>query len=120
MNLFGKQVISMTWDFSEAAILHETVGGFTPASNFIAECILKLPTGVFGIARQQDAAISCLTNGKIVSTDPPYYDNIGYADLSDFFYIWMRRSLKNIFPNLFATLVVPKVGRIVATLPSSW
>jgi len=114
MNLFGKQAIAMTWDFPEAAILHETVGGFAPASKFIAECILKLPTERFCTAIQQDAAISYLTNGKVVSTDPPYYDNIGYADLSDFFYIWLRRALKSIFPNILATMAVPKTEELIA------
>ena len=52
---------------------------------------------------------------KVVSTDPPYYDNIGYADLSDFFYVWLRRSLKPVFPDLFATLAVPKAEELVAT-----
>ena len=52
---------------------------------------------------------------KVVSTDPPYYDNVGYADLSDFFYVWLRRSLKPVFPDLFATLAVPKAEELVAT-----
>ena len=56
-----------------------------------------------------------LSDGKVVSTDPPYYDNIGYADLSDFFYVWLRRSLKAVFPDLFATLAVPKAEELVAT-----
>jgi putative DNA methylase len=115
MNLFGKQAIAMTWDFPEAAILHETVGGFVPASKFIAECILKLPTEEFCTASQQDAAISYLSSGKVVSTDPPYYDNIGYADLSDFFYVWLRHALKSIFPNIFATMAVPKTEELIAT-----
>ncbi|MCW5970213.1 MAG: transposase [Blastocatellales bacterium] len=115
MNLFGKQAIAMTWDFPEAAILHETVGGFVPASLFIAECINTLPQCGHGSATQQDAMTNSLTTGKVVSTDPPYYDNIGYADLSDFFYLWLRRSLKEVFPNLFATLAVPKAEELVAT-----
>ncbi len=115
MNLFGKQAIAMTWDYPEAAILHETVGGFTPASEFIAECILKLPASLHGISSQLDASASSLAYNKVVSTDPPYYDNIGYADLSDFFYIWLRRSLKGIFPDLFATLAVPKTQELIAS-----
>jgi len=115
MNLFGKQAIAMTWDFPEAAILHETVGGFVPAANFVAECILKVPQFGVGSASQQDAMSNQLSCGKVVSTDPPYYDNIGYADLSDFFYVWLRRSLKSIFPDLFATLAVPKTDELVAT-----
>jgi putative DNA methylase len=115
MNLFGKQAIAMSWDFPEAAILHETVGGFGPAVDFIAECILKLPQRGFGSGSQQDAMTSQTSRGKVVSTDPPYYDNIGYGDLSDFFYIWLRRSLRSVFPDLFATLVVPKAEELVAT-----
>jgi len=115
MNLFGKQAIAMTWDFPEAAILHKTVGGFTPAAEFIAKCILKLSLSGFGNATQQDAATSVLASSKVVSTDPPYYNNIGYADLSDYFYVWLRRSLKFVFPDLFATLVVPKAEELVAT-----
>ena len=115
MHLFGRQAIAMTWDFPEAAILHETVGGFVRASSFIADCILKLPQQGIGGATQQDAMTSVQSNGKVVSTDPPYYDNIPYADLSDFFYVWLRRSLKQVFPELFATLTVPKAEELVAT-----
>ena len=115
MNLFARQAIAMTWDFPEAAILYETVGGFVPASSFIADCILKLPQQGTGGATQQDAMISVQANGKVVSTDPPYYDNIGYADLSDFYYVWLRKSLRPIFPDLFATLAVPKAEELVAT-----
>ncbi len=116
MNLYGKQAIAMTWDYPEAAILHETVGGFGPAVGFIADCILKLPQfPSAGFASQQDAAANKVSANKVVSTDPPYYDNIGYADLSDFFYVWLRRSLRPIFPNLYATLAVPKAEELVAT-----
>src|SRR5207249_600878 len=108
MNLFGKQAIAMTWDFPEAAILHDTVGGFVPAAKFIADCILKLPQYGTAHAVQQDAMSSELASNKVVSTDPPYYDNIGYADLSDFFYVWLRHALKPTFPSLFATVTVPK------------
>ena len=115
MNLFSKQTISMTWDYPEAALLHDTVGGFVPASRFISECVLKLPEQAIGHVTQQDAASSESVNVAIVSTDPPYYDNIGYADLSDFFYVWLRRSLRSVFPNLFSTMVVPKSEELVAT-----
>ncbi len=115
MNLFGKQAIGMTWDFPEAGLLNDTVGGVVPAANFIADCIGKLPQAGFGEARQADATTNELSKRKSVSTDPPYYDNIGYADLSDFFYIWLRRSLQPVFPDLFATLAVPKAQELVAT-----
>lgn len=115
MNLFGKQAIAMTWDFPEAGILHETVGGFVPATAFIAECILTLPKFLVGLAEQQDAMSSIISRYKVISTDPPYYDNIGYADLSDFFYVWLRRSLRSVFPELFSTMAVPKAEELVAT-----
>ena len=116
MNLYSKQAIAMTWDFPEAAILENTVGGFTPASAFIADSLAKLPLARqnAGKAYQQDAATTRLSRGRVVSTDPPYYDNVAYADLSDFFYVWLRRSLKSVFPELFATLATPKLEELVA------
>lgn len=115
MHLFGKQGIPMAWGFSEANVLADVVGGFLPAAEFIAKCVLKLPQYGFGSSNQQDAMRSQISYGKLVSTDPPFYDNIGYADLSDFFYVWLRRSLKSVFPELFATLAVPKAQELVAT-----
>jgi putative DNA methylase len=73
------------------------------------------PAAPNGWAAQQDASAQSVSVDKLVSTDPPYYDNIGYADLSDFFYIWLRRSLRPVFPDLFATLAVPKAEELVAT-----
>jgi putative DNA methylase len=105
----------MTWDFPEANILHETVGGFVPAASFLADCLAKLPQQGAGLAIQQNAMSGSLSQNKVISTDPPYYDNIGYADLSDFFYVWLRRSLRPVFPDLFATLAVPKAEELVAT-----
>ena len=70
---------------------------------------------VKGEVTQSDAQTQSISANKVISTDPPYYDNIGYADLSDYFYVWMRRSLRPIFPNLFATLAVPKAEELVAT-----
>ena len=115
MSLFGKQAIAMTWDFPEAAILHQVVGGFSPAVKYITQCLEKMAQDGTGAALQQDAMTSGIAKGKVVSTDPPYYDNVGYADLSDFFYVWLRRSLRSTFPELFATLAVPKAEELVAT-----
>ena len=116
MNLFAKQSIAMTWDFPEANILAETVGGFVPAAKYVADCVELLPHNArVGSALQADAANSERTRNKVVSTDPPYYDNIFYADLSDFFYVWLRRSLRSVFPDLFATMAVPKAEELVAT-----
>lgn len=116
MNLFGKQAIAMTWDYPEANVMAETVGGFLPAAKYIADCVEKLPIKAkVGHAVQANACQNLISSGKVVSTDPPYYDNIGYADLSDFFYVWLRRSLKPIYPSLFSTMTVPKVEELVAT-----
>ncbi len=116
MNLYGKQAIAMTWDFPEAGILENVVGGFLPATNFIADCITKLPSQkINGFVSQQDAQTQNISTNKVVSCDPPYYDNIGYADLSDFFYVWSRKSLRPIFPNLYASIAVPKAEELVAT-----
>ena len=115
MNLFSKQAIAMTWDFPEVAVLNKVVGGLAPASEFIAKCIAKLPQRGNGRASIQNATTGELSVAKMISTDPPYYDNIGYADLSDFFYIWLRRSLGAVFPDLFATLAVPKAEELIAT-----
>lgn len=116
MNLFGRQAVSMTWDFPETAVLNGGVGGFMPAVDYIAGCLATLPiSGIPGLAVQEDAATGKTASRRIVSTDPPYYDNIGYADLSDFFYVWLRRSLREIYPGLFATVAVPKAEELVAT-----
>jgi putative DNA methylase len=116
MNLYGKQAIGMTWDFPEAAILENTVGGFIPAAEYIADCLETLPSAVQqGRVQQEDAADSESSKLRVVSTDPPYYDNIGYADLSDFFYPWLRRSLGEVFPKLFSAESVPKAKELVAT-----
>ena len=116
MNLFGKQAIAMTWDFPEAALLENTVGGFYPAAAYVADCIETLPRfAICGVSRQENASDNTTCSAKVISTDPPYYDNIGYADLSDFFYVWLRRSLRSIYPNLYATVAVPKAEELVAT-----
>lgn len=114
MNLFAKQAIPMNWDYPEAAILADTVGGFCPASEYISKCINKLSPAANGFATQADAQTQSISKFKFISTDPPYYDNIGYADLSDFFYIWLRRSLRGVFPTILATISVPKVEELVA------
>lgn len=79
-----------------------------------AKSIRMLPARKKGFSCQDDASRQKISMGKIVSTDPPYYDNIPYADLSDFFYVWLRRSLKSVYPELFATLAVPKAEELVA------
>lgn len=81
----------------------------------MAKVLERMSTVGRGSVRQEDAQNQFISINKLISTDPPYYDNIGYADLSDFFYVWLRRSLRPIFPDLFATLAVPKAEELVAT-----
>lgn len=114
-NTFGRQAIPMTWDFAESNPFSDSSGNFEGGIKSIADGLLAVHTGSAGVAYQADAATQSITSGKLVSTDPPYYDNIAYADLSDFFYVWMRRALRDIYPDLFATMVVPKDEELVAT-----
>ena len=113
---FSRQAIPMTWDFAEANPTSEAGGGFGITSHAVAKVLERMPfTPTYGEAVQQDASGTDLATGRIISTDPPYYDNIGYADLSDYFYVWMRRSLRSVFPEMFATMSVPKAEELVAT-----
>lgn len=117
-NTFARQAIPMTWDYAELNTLLSGTGSFLGAAEWTAESIEGVAAGLgspLGESVQADAASQELSQGKVISTDPPYYDNIGYADLSDFFYVWLRRSLKNVFPALFSTMAVPKAQELVAT-----
>jgi putative DNA methylase len=114
-NLFSRQAIPMAWDYAEANPFSDSGGSYTSAADWIVPAVNALAGSVSGASAMADAAIQTLSLGRVVSTDPPYYDNIAYADLSDFFYVWLRRSLKPIFPGLFGTLVVPKAEELVAT-----
>lgn len=109
---FGRQAIPMVWDFAESNPLMGSLD-ITATIEWPASVIKAL--GDSGAAYQMDAQTQTLTKGKIVSTDPPYYDNIGYADLSDFFYVWLRASLKTVYPEMFSTMLVPKTEELVAT-----
>jgi putative DNA methylase len=113
--VFGRQAIPMTWDYAESHALGESAGSYLNAIDQCVRVLNELPALACGTSQQCDAASQSISVGKVVSTDPPYYDNIGYADLSDFFYVWLRRSLRSVFPELFATLAVPKTEELVAT-----
>ena len=115
-NTFGRQAIPMTWDYAEANPMCESSGSYANMLDWVYKVLQNLPTnGRQGTACQFDAQSDCDMRMIMVSTDPPYYDNIGYADLSDFFYVWMRQSLKNTYPKVFRTVLVPKAGELVAT-----
>lgn len=111
---FARQALPMVWDFAEVNTLAGAAGDIEVSIQGICR---SMPFGGqnCGFARHSDAVTQKVSSGKVVSTDPPYYDNIGYADLSDFFYVWLRKNLKPIFPGLYATLAVPKADELVAT-----
>ena len=114
-NTFARQAIPMTWDYAEANFLSSYTGSFYSAINWISKVIENSSCNASGTVKQIDATTSKLYRESIVvSTDPPYYDNISYADLSDFFYVWLRRSLSSIYPDLFKTVLVPKEPELVA------
>ena len=112
---FARQAIPMMWDYAEANPFATTGGSLKAILAKITMVLDSLPAKPYGYSFHQDAASLEIQNATLISTDPPYYDNIGYADLSDFFYVWLRRSLKPVFPDLFSTLVVPKAEELVAT-----
>jgi putative DNA methylase len=118
INLFSRQAIPMVWDFAEANILGTRSVCWHGAVDVCASAIevTTLPTAVGGSACIIDAASEWNgLKGVLVSTDPPYYDNIGYAALSDFFYVWLRRTIGDLYPDLFSTVLVPKAEELTAS-----
>ena len=95
--------------------LSASSGSFDNMLDWIVKSLLEFPANFKGYATQHDAQTDCQLRNIVISSDPPYYDNIGYADLSDFFYVWMRRSLKSTYPQLFRTMLVLKTEELVAT-----
>lgn len=114
-NTFGRQAIPMTWDYSEGNPFSGSSGCFDNMLEWVHKCILEFPASALAEVRQVNAQSDCGLRNIMISTDPPYYDNIGYADLSDFFYVWMRQSLKDTYPELFSTMLVPKAEELIAT-----
>ncbi|MCT1696179.1 DUF1156 domain-containing protein [Corynebacterium sanguinis] len=112
-HIFGRQAIPMVWDFGEANLFATSTGSWTACLKQTVEAIGRLVTSALGAANQCDAG-SRGYGGLVISTDPPYYDNVGYSDLSDFFYVWLRHSLRNILPNVFGTILTPKSEELVA------
>jgi|LSQX01.3.fsa_nt_gb putative DNA methylase len=114
-NLFGRQAIPMIWDFAEPNLFADAAGDYGVSLNTLSKVIDRFPCNDRGYCLQSDASNQTISQNNVVSTDPPYYDNICYSDLSDFFYVWLRRSLKPVLPSLFATMAVPKAEELVAT-----
>lgn len=114
-NTFGRQAIPMVWDFAEGNPFSNSSGCIDNMVDWVIKCIEEFPASASGNVKQFDAQSDCALRNIIISTDPPYYDNIGYADLSDYFYVWMRQALKGTYPKLFRTMLVPKAEELVAT-----
>lgn len=117
VSTFGRQALPMIWDFAESNIFGNSAGNFERMVNLVVKVFerqheTKLVSAV--VHQQNDAVSKMPIKGVCISTDPPYYDNIGYADLSDFFYVWLRRSLNEIYPDVFTTMLVPKAQELIS------
>jgi putative DNA methylase len=114
-NTFGRQAIPMTWDFAEGNPFSQASGNFLNNVDWVQKSIQLLVPSADGEEMQQDAQSVRYSPSMIVSTDPPYYDNIGYADLSDFFFCWLKPSAREVYPEAFGVLSTPKAEELVAT-----
>lgn len=112
-HVFGRQALPMAWDYAESNPFAESSGSLNIMIRAVSEAVSRVPARSTAHVLQTDAA-SHDCRGAVISTDPPYYDNIGYSDLSDFFYVWLRHSLKDVHPSLFSTMLVPKAEELVA------
>jgi len=115
VHVFGRHAVAMVWDYAEVNVFAGAAGDLIVSLSGISKVLESFSSDATGQSEQADASVQTISIAKLVSTDPPYYDNIGYADLSDFFYVWLRPSLKATFPILFGTLAVPKAEELVAT-----
>lgn len=112
---FARQAIPMVWDYVEANPFSNSGGSFLMHLDKISMSVDYVPVQGVASAIQRDAMKSISQDRLVISTDPPYYDNIGYADLSDYFYVWMRNSLQEVYPNVFSTMLVPKAPELIAS-----
>jgi len=112
-NVFSRQALPMVWDFAEVNPLSDSSGNFLGQVDWVVKVLGHAPAGVNSSAEQGSASV-VLYGGTVISTDPPYYDNIGYSDLSDYFYVWLRRCLQDIHPGVVGTMLTPKADELVA------
>lgn len=111
---FGRQALSIVWDYAESNVFNNNAGDYKTTIETIYKAARDLPAYGSGTIQNLDASSVAATERRSISTDPPYYDNVPYADLSDFFYVWLRASLKSVYPELMSTLLVPKAAELVA------
>lgn len=112
-NVFARQAIPMAWDFVETNPMSDSTGNYRGQVEWTASALAAVPARGVSEVRQADAS-SRSYDGALISTDPPYYDNIGYSELSDYFYVWLRRALRSFYPELLSTMLVPKAEELVA------
>jgi putative DNA methylase len=115
VNVFSRQALPMNWDFPEVNPFAGAAGDFSEITLSMSKTIASLTANKQATVLQHNAAQKLHLNSPVISTDPPYYDNIGYADLADFFYVWLRRSIGKLYPQICSTLLVPKTEELVAT-----
>lgn len=113
-SVFARQAIPMAWDFAEVNVFSNSTGSFKNLFERLCKGFDALGIGVQGYSDQADAVYQDISTNKVISTDPPYYDNIAYADLSDFFYGFQRKAMKEMYPDIFGTLAVPKDNELTA------
>ena len=114
-NLFGRQAVPMMWDFGENNVFADAAGDFRTSLGSIVKVIDRFSPSAEGVEINHDAQSVVYPKGTVISTDPPYYDNIGYADLSDFFFCWMKPVIRPVYPEIFNVLATPKSEELVAT-----
>jgi putative DNA methylase len=114
-NTFARQAIPMTWDFAEGNPFSDSSGNFLSNVDWVARVIELLVPAAAGSIVQHDAQTVNYPAEVVISSDPPYYDNIEYSDLSDFFYVWLKHNCGPVFPEVFGFLSTPKREELVAT-----
>lgn len=117
MNLYGRQAVPMVWDFGEANLLGEAVGAWKTCYEYVADClevILTAKSTKQSVKQFNASKYTFYKKNFLISTDPPYYNNIAYSDLSDFFYVWLRHGLQKKYPDLLSTMLVPKMEELIA------
>lgn len=112
---FGRQSLPMVWDYAESNPFSNSTGNWSGAIGWIKNTLERFPATGVSCVKQFDAQSDCELRNFVISTDPPYYDNISYADLSDFFYVWLRRSLKHTYHKLLGSMLSPKAEELIAT-----
>src|SRR5262249_50982918 len=114
-SVFSRNALSMVWDYAEANIFSNSTGSYLSLLDRMVKGFSGLaPFGAGRVAQLDARQAAEATTGWLVSTDPPYYDNVPYADLSDFFHVWLRQCLQPFYPDVLGTLLVPKCGELVA------